>query len=240
MSMTKIVITGGPCGGKSTALDWIRDTFSRKGYRVLFVPETATELISGGVAPWTCGCNLDYQKCQVRLQLAKESVFEEAARSMQDEKILIVCDRGVMDNKAYMTDDEFAECMRVLGTDEVSLLHNYGAIFHLVTAANGAAEHYTLGNNNARKETPEQAIALDNLLIAAWTGHPHLCIIDNSTDFESKMKRLIMEISAFLGESEPFAAPAPHDAGQDEARLNAYLARLTQEDSKQDEEAQNG
>ena len=45
------------------------------GYTVLFVPETATELISGGVAPWTCGTNADFQKCQFRLQLEKESVF---------------------------------------------------------------------------------------------------------------------------------------------------------------------
>lgn len=51
MKISKIVITGGPCGGKSTALGRIKDRFTAKGYRVLFVSETATELISGGVAP---------------------------------------------------------------------------------------------------------------------------------------------------------------------------------------------
>ena len=50
-SITKIVITGGPCAGKSTAMSWVQNAFSQMGYRVLFVPETATELISGGVAP---------------------------------------------------------------------------------------------------------------------------------------------------------------------------------------------
>ena len=66
VQITKIVITGGPCAGKSTAMSWVQNAFTQKGYKVLFIPETATELITGGVAPWTCGSNLDYQKCQVK------------------------------------------------------------------------------------------------------------------------------------------------------------------------------
>ena len=42
--ITKIVITGGPCAGKSTAMSYIQNEFTKKGYAVLFVPETATEL----------------------------------------------------------------------------------------------------------------------------------------------------------------------------------------------------
>ena len=102
--ITKIVITGGPCAGKTTAMSWIQNSFTRRGYVVLFVPETATELISGGVAPWTCGTNFDYQVCQCALQMEKERIFKKAARTMPQEKILIVCDRGMFDNKAYMTD----------------------------------------------------------------------------------------------------------------------------------------
>ena len=44
---------------------------------------------------------------------------------------------------------------------------------------------------------------MDDKFIAAWTGHPHLRVIDNSTDFTEKMKRLIAEIASFLGEPEP-------------------------------------
>ena len=79
MQITKIVITGGPCGGKSTAMSWIQKAFTQMGHIVLFVPETATELITGGVAPWTCGSNLDYQCCQMRLQIEKEKIFLAAA-----------------------------------------------------------------------------------------------------------------------------------------------------------------
>ena len=204
MAITKIVITGGPCAGKTTGMSWIQNAFSSRGYRVLFVPETATELITGGVAPWTCGSNLDYQKCQVKLQLEKEKVFCQAAKTMKDEKILIVCDRGVMDNKAYMTEVEFQAVLNALGLDSVTLRDDYDGVFHLVTAAKGAEEFYTLGNNQARTESPEQAKDLDDKLIAAWTGHPHLRVIGNDTDFDNKMKKLVAEIAALLGEPEPF------------------------------------
>lgn len=204
MEITKIVLTGGPCAGKTTAMSWIQSYFTKQGYTVLFVPETATELITGGVAPWTCGTNADYQKCQLKLQLEKEKVFEAAAASMPVEKVLIVCDRGALDNKAYMTDLDFACVLEALGCNEVELRDGYDAVFHLVTAAKGAEEFYTTVNNTARTETVEQAAALDDKLIAAWTGHPHLRIIDNASDFETKLKKLITEISSFLGEPEPY------------------------------------
>ena len=203
MQITKIVITGGPCAGKTTAMNWIQGHLTRLGYRVLFVPETATELITGGVAPWTCGTNADYQKCQMGLQLAKEKIFEKAAATMDAEKILIVCDRGALDNRAYMDELEFSQVLADVGATEVELRDSYDAVFHLVTAAKGAEKFYTTANNAARTETVEEAAARDDRLIAAWTGHPHLRIIDNSTSFEDKLKRLIGEITAFLGEPEP-------------------------------------
>ena len=168
------------------------------------MPETATELINGGVAPWTCGTNLDFQTSLIGLQKEKERIFEQAAKTMDCEKILIVCDRGMLDNKAYMTELEFQQVLTVMKQNEIELRDHYDAVFHLVTAAKGAEEFYTTANNTARTETVEEAATLDDKLIAAWTGHPHLRVINNTSDFENKMKRLIAEVSAFLGEPEPF------------------------------------
>ena len=204
MQITKIVVTGGPCGGKSTAQSRIQEHFTKLGYAVLFVPETATELITGGVAPWTLETNAGFQRLLLRLQLEKERVYMEAAAKVKDaDKVLIVCDRGAIDNMVYMQPSEFTAILDSFGLNEVELRDSYDAVFHLVTAAKGAEEFYTTANNNARKETPEQAAALDDRLIAAWTGHPHLRIIDNSSDFSGKMHRLIEEIASLLGEPEP-------------------------------------
>ena len=204
-NITKIVLTGGPAAGKTTLVSRIIKEFkAENGWRVIVIPETATELITGGVAPWTCGTNDGFQKCQMKLQIEKEKVFETAAKTIPVEKVLIVCDRGALDNKAYMDSIEFNAVLSYMNTNEVELRDNYDAVFHLVTAAKGAEEFYTTANNTARTETVEEAAELDDKLISVWTGHPHFRVIDNTSDFEGKMRHLISEISAFLGEPEPY------------------------------------
>ncbi len=185
--ITKIVITGGPCAGKTTAMSWIQNAFIKLGFTVLFVDETATQLITGGAVPWLTQSNRDFQLQLIRLQQAKEKAFEEIGKTLPGDKILIVCDRGVMDNCAYMTEEEFGWVLGQMQTNKIALRDEYSAVFHLVTAAKGAEKYYTRANNEARTESMEKAAALDDSLIAAWTGHPHFRVIDNSTGFEEKM-----------------------------------------------------
>ena len=204
ISINKIVLTGGPCAGKTTALNWINNYFSQRGYTVLTVPETATELISNGVSPWSCSSSFDFQMFLLKLQKTKEKVFEDAALTMDKEKILIVCDRGVLDAKAYIKELEFKKMLKEFKTNETKERDSYDAVFHLVTAAKGKEEYYTTENNKARTEGIDEAITADDKVISAWTGHPHFRVIDNSTEFDKKLERLIKEIAIFLGEPEPY------------------------------------
>ena len=201
--IAKIVLTGGPCAGKTTAMNWIQNFFQKKGYAVVFIPETATELITSGIKPASVVDYLTFQQNILQLQIEKEKVYRDAAVNLPEDKILIVCDRGLLDNKAYLGKRDWSRLLKKTGYNDVELQEKYDAIFHLVTAAKGAKEFYNL-DNPARYETPDEAIKVDNDIISAWTGHPHLRIIDNSTDFEEKMKRLLKEISHFLGEPEPY------------------------------------
>lgn len=202
--ITKIVITGGPCAGKTTAMSWIQNAFTDLGYHVIFVPECATELINAGISGTTCKDVESFQRSLMSLQIIRENIYEKAAHDIKEDKVLIVCDRGTMDSKAYLTNLEFASVLNNLNKNEIELRDNYDAIFHLVTAAKGAQEFYTTENNSARTETIEEAIIADDKLIEAWTGHPHFRVIDNSTSFEEKMRKLLVEISNFLGEPEPY------------------------------------
>ena len=199
--IVKIVLTGGPAAGKTTLISRILNEFKQEnGWRVITIPETATELITGGVAPWTCGTNAEYQQCQVELQLTKERLFEQAARTMPGRKILIVCDRAGMDNWAYMNEEEGEQVLRYLNTTKEAILSRYDAVFHLDTAARGIQNAYTLANNGARIETPAQAVALDDRTRAAWSQHPYHRVIHSGEDFVAKMQSLIREVSLFLGE----------------------------------------
>ena len=201
--ITKIVLTGGPCAGKTTAKNWIQNTFQKQGYKVLFIEETATELISSGLTPWESRTTLDFQNILFQLQREKERLYEEGAKILPDKKILIVCDRGLMDSKAYMSKKDFNTILKQNKLNETQARDMYDAVFHLVTAAKGKEACYNL-ENKARTETKEEAVRIDNLILSAWTGHPHLRMIDNSTDFEEKMRRLMKEISCVLGEPEPY------------------------------------
>lgn len=201
--IVKIVLTGGPCAGKTTAMNWIVNNFQKYGYKILFIPETASELINGGLTPWETESSLSFQSILFDLQLEKEKRFLEGAEKLSYDKILIVCDRGLLDNKAYMSKKDFNYLLKSKGLNEINVRDSYDAVFHLVSAAKGAKKYYNL-DNAARTETVEEAARLDDLLIDSWTGHPHFRIIDNSTDFEDKMKRLMREISCVLGEPNPY------------------------------------
>lgn len=197
--ITEIVITGGPCAGKTSGMNSIKETFEKKGYGVVFIPETATELISSGISPYTMHGNVEYQLYQMKLQLEKERIYLEAARALPGyDKVIVVCDRGLMDNKAYVTDNEFGEILANIGINEEDIYGRYDAVFHLVSAANGAEKAYTLSNNSARTETPEQAIELDNRLQHVWRRHKYYRVIDNSMGFGDKIKKLVSEIEDFM------------------------------------------
>lgn len=88
-------------------------------------------------------------------------------------------------------------------TTEQKLYSRYDAVVHLMTVAIGAVEFYTLANNTARSETPEQAAAVDKRLREVWPGHPYLRVIDNRDCFDSKINRAITAISQVVGMPEP-------------------------------------
>jgi len=195
----KIVITGGPCAGKSTAAEYIRQYFENEGYCVLVMAETATELIKSGIAPWTLESRCDYQRCQLEMQTAKELVFSISAEKIKGcDKILIVCDRGIMDSKAYMGEEAFNNAITELNMTETDVLNRYDAVFHLKSAANGAKEFYTLENNSARIETPEEAAKLDLKFTEVWKKHPYFQIVECEKNIEEKMNSLIEKICKFL------------------------------------------
>ena len=199
--VTKIAITGGPCAGKTTALRAIRAEFSKRGFKVITIPEPATELISNGVTPWECSSSEEYQRCQMEIQLAREAMYERAARGMNYQKTLLVFDRGMLDNKCYMTDDEFARVLADLHRTEEELRANYDAVFHLVSAAKGAPEFYSTDTNAIRYETLEEAAALDDRFILAWQKHPHFRIVENKGSFDDKLQDLLQQLREFLNES---------------------------------------
>ena len=109
----EIVLTGGPCAGKSTALSLLLQKLSDWGFRVFIVPEIATTFIGNGVPDIREIANHDsslYLKIQERIlltQLAFRREFQAWARLFPQDKVVIIYDRGPMDGKAYLAPGYF-------------------------------------------------------------------------------------------------------------------------------------
>ena len=200
--VSKIVLTGGPCAGKTRSLTKIEEHFEELGYKVIIVPETATILINGGIR---CFGNkalddFEFQNYILNMQLQHERFFEECAKSFkEDNKCIIIYDRGTLDGNAYIDNDGFNRLLQYNNLSKIDLLDHYDTVIHLVTAAKGAEKYYTLDNNGARTETIDEARVKDELAMISWSEHTNLHIVDNSTDFDEKINRVINIVSKSIG-----------------------------------------
>ena len=166
-TLPMIVLTGGPCSGKSSIMQTLRQEFSD----IHFVPEVATILIGQvGIHPpqgdavafrW-------FQKTIFRVQRALEE--ESLRHALRCAMRAVIMDRGTMDAVAYFPQG-MPEFEQVMGVTAASEYARYNQVIHLLPPP---AEVYEAecGNNSARTETYEQAIALSDRLHAAWREHP--------------------------------------------------------------------
>ncbi|XP_064392263.1 TRPL translocation defect protein 14-like isoform X2 [Halichondria panicea] len=139
----KVVLTGGPCAGKTTTVARLRTFFENLGWKVYTVPEAATILLGGGVkysevSPIQAQ---EFNRNILKTILQLETTFFEMAAE-DKRNVIVVCDRGTYDPSAFST---------VL------------------------------------------------IRLQAWVGHPYYDVIDNSTDFESKIRRVIEVVCKRIG-----------------------------------------
>ena len=197
--MYKIVLSGGPCGGKTTLSRELTPFLEQHGINVYKVHESATLFINAGIKPkkWTDEEIVQFQTIILGHQLMMEEIISEVAQ--KNLPSVLICDRGALDGKAYARPDLWAKILDQCGVTEEELHKQYDLIIHLDSAAIGAEEHYSFGpssdSNTARYENLEEAIAADYRTFAAWDGHPNRVAIHNyNDDFNFKMEFTKQEI----------------------------------------------
>jgi len=202
----EIVLTGGPCSGKTTAKSWLTRYFGEQGIRVLQPDEIATQVISSGLDDFMTRDDSVFQAVEstiLDLHLTTRNSYRKIAEAFAPEPVLIVYDRAEGDLRSYVGDDYWDCLAKKHGLDGGFQSYSYDTVIHLVSAATGAEEHYTLENNSARRESIEEAALRDKRTLECWLGHPNLKIIDNSTDFAGKMERLIDQVKPLFLIDEP-------------------------------------
>lgn len=195
-------LTGGPCAGKTTSLQFLSERFSPK-FKVYVVPEMATMTITAGVTiipeKFTPDSHTRFTKAIMKAQMDLESYFHGMAKD-EDRDVIIVCDRGMVDNFAYCSPEVKKRVQDETGWSLQQITNKrYDAVFHLVTAADGAEDFYQTENNEARYEAADVARMVDKWTQNAWINHENHFIIDNSeVGFNNKMERLYRQVCNFL------------------------------------------
>ena len=169
--VSTVMLTGGPCGGKSTSMKILTKKFAEIGYKVFSVPEIATVTVDSGCLFYTFNSHTErceFTKAINEAQIDSEKYYKKLAEiqcQSKKENVIIICDRGILDNWPYTKMEIKNEIEFSTGWDDHKLMHNrYDAIFNMVTVADKSDEMYSNANNIARTEDADESIALDKKL----------------------------------------------------------------------------
>jgi predicted ATPase len=173
----RIVLTGGPGGGKTTAADLYRREI---GDLAVLVPEAATLLFQGGLPranepAAACAAQSAIFHVQRSLEIIQSSLYPDR---------ILICDRGTIDGAAYWPegDGDFFERM---GTTLEAEYERYDAVIFFETAAVGGLS--IEGGNPTRIESNREAIEVDHRLRNLWSGHPHFIFVPHNSSFFKKI-----------------------------------------------------
>ncbi len=174
---SRIVLTGGPGGGKTTAADLFRREI---GDAVVIVPEAATILFQGGFPRSGEGHALSYAQTAI---FNVQRNLEDVQAALYPGRTLL-CDRGTVDGAAYWPDGD-GDYFQFVGTTLEAELRRYDAVIFFETAAVGGAS--IEGGNPVRTETMEEAVRLDAKLRALWGRHPRFILVPHNPSFFKKI-----------------------------------------------------
>jgi predicted ATPase len=186
----RIVLTGGPGGGKTTAADLFRREI---GEKVVIVPETATMLFSGGFP------RVGQPKARAATQQAifhAQVALEDIQRALYPDRVLL-CDRGTIDGAAFWPPEAPQGFFETMGTTLEEELVRYDAVIFFESAAVG--DMSIEGGNPTRTESNEQARQLDIRLRALWSKHPNFHFIPHSESFFAKLRDGLEQLQRIVG-----------------------------------------
>ena len=137
----------------------------------------------------------------MKLQTALEDSFIDIGTMVQNQHVVVLIDRGLLDGSAYVSKTAWQALLDELGTSTIQLRENrYDAVLHMVTAADGADSFYGAINNVARYESTEEAIDKDKKLREAYMGHQRWFMIDNNNEnFNEKIAKAKDRVHYVLG-----------------------------------------
>ncbi len=184
-SKVRIVITGGPCSGKTALIKILGMNFHRE---LALVEDAAAFLFKAGFPRQT---TVEGKKCQERAIYHLRQEFENLAE-LEQEKIGALCDHGSLDSLAYWPGDElefFDSVKSSMSADKA----RYDWIINI-----DSLPPFELGASEILTETADEALKLNERVRHAWRLHPRLITLPNGLDFQKKADLVVKVVERIL------------------------------------------
>ncbi len=182
----KVVLTGGPSGGKTTMALALTRAYPGQ---VVMIPEAASILFGGGFRRTDFAEGIRHQQRAIyRVQVEHEAIYE-----LENPNRILICDRGTLDGRAYWPEGS-EDFFKSVGTTKEAELKRYDWVIHLDTAEGSAYDQ----SNALRTEAPHVANHLNSKVKAAWEGHPQRVIIPSTESFVHKIEMAFDQIQRIL------------------------------------------
>lgn len=188
----RIVITGGPCAGKTAVWRFLGEAFQGG----VPVREAATQLILDGKSEDSLGLE-GFQRAVYERQLALEDGGLEKG-------LLLLCDRGLLDGLAY-----FPSLFACLDVSREEVLNRYAVVIQVEVIRDPQAYSLHFSNNPARHEDHTRALALERELERVYERHPSYFFLPGS--LEEKKREALRLVRERLVSLRPDLAAAVTD-----------------------------
>lgn len=202
MNTFKIVLTGGPCAGKSKILEKLIKHYSTEENKIFVVQETASEVLASGIKFLEVDDSFNFQDIIFDRQLNKEQTLYRGMEHVPlKETNLVFLDRGLIDNKAYLKSQyQFDMLLEKYDLKELEILENYDLVIDLVSLATTEPELFMkeCASNEQRYEDLENAQIVDKKTTDAWLGHRNIKYVYPTDTIEEKTKIVIQYINDLI------------------------------------------
>ena len=224
-SVPMIAITGGPRSGKTAVVDYLSYKLALDGFTVFRLSEIASSMIQSGL---TLSRYIDPYEFQSELfsrQKKEEEKLLETAESAigetDDQRAVIICDRGLQDGRAYVSHAEFNRIVAAAGISKEELRNRYAGVVLLETMEKQPISEVI---NPARLEEEDGLFDLASATKTAWSDVPTITIHAHD-DMDIKLREAENAVRSILEMETLPNPPCPRRILVRRPKLEDFLDR---------------
>ena len=230
----KIALTGGPCSGKSSILAMLEKELKERGFTVFTSTETAREVVSNGIniRAYDYEYTLKFQDAIMKWQKLKEELVEQFAKiESKNNPTIILYDRTILDNRAYLGSQyDYEKLLSNNELQEYEVSTKYDMILYLISLASIDDMEYI--TDEIRWESKEYSRILDKKTLDAYMLNENINVFLPTDDVETKKEKVLNRILDFIDNKTIRTVDNEYEEELNNEALEKIIKKLNNDNSK--------